>query len=119
MISILTPSRSRPQLARRMYESAVKHAGQEIEVKFYLNDDDPVLEEYRAFLRPDQYVIGPNQSTSYSWNLMAEQAKYDILFLVGDDAQFCTNNWVDIVVKTQTVHQCDALRVGAHKGFFK
>ena len=100
MISILTPSRSRPQLARRMYESAVHRAGRDIEVKFYLNDDDPMLADYLAFLKPDQYMIGPNQSTSYSWNLMAEQAQTDIFFLVGDDAQFATNNWANIVLQT-------------------
>jgi hypothetical protein len=95
MISILTPSRSRPTLAKRMMDSAKKTAGREIEIKFYLNDDDPDLEEYKSFLREDEYIVGPNQSTSYSWNLLAELAKYDIFFLVGDDVCFQTDNWVE------------------------
>jgi hypothetical protein len=93
MISILTPSRSRPALAQRMVNSAMKNPGCEVEIKFFLNDDDPLLEEYKAFLTPDQYTVGPNQSTSYSWNLMAAEAKHDILFLVGDDAQFGCERW--------------------------
>lgn len=98
MISILTPSRSRPVLAKRMYDSAFKNPGCAIEIKFFLNEDDPLLAEYLKFLSSDQYIIGPNQSTSYSWNILQKQAKYDIFFLVGDDAQFATDNWGQIVV---------------------
>lgn len=93
MISILTPSRSRPELAKRMMQSAFKSAGCEIDIMFYLNADDPLLKDYLSFLSPHQYIIGPNQSTCYSWNLMAENATFDILFLVGDDAQFDCNDW--------------------------
>jgi hypothetical protein len=93
MISILTPSRSRPALAKRMMESAFKSPGCVVDIMFFLNDDDPMLADYLVFLDVTQYVIGPNQSTCYSWNLMANNAKYDILFLVGDDAQFTNDNW--------------------------
>ncbi len=93
MISILTPSRSRPKLAERMMLSAFKNPGCPIEIKFFLNADDPDLESYKSFLNQDQYIIGPNQSTSYSWNILATQAVYDIFFLVGDDAQFNTEEW--------------------------
>ena len=93
MINILTPSRSRPELAKRMYDSAKRSPGCPIEIKFYLNEDDPDLDKYKSFLQPNEYIVGPNQSTSYSWNLMAEKATYDIFFLVGDDAQFTVENW--------------------------
>ena len=93
MISILTPSRSRPQYAQRMINSAKETAGIPIEIKLYLNDDDPLLTQYTDNINSSEYIIGPNQSTSYSWNLMAENAKYDIIFLVGDDCQFITPNW--------------------------
>jgi hypothetical protein len=98
MISILTPSRSRPQLAHRMVTSAIKTAGCDLEIMLYLNNDDPLLEEYKRLFDPTQYTIGPNQSTSYSWNLMAEKAKHDILFLVGDDCEFITSNWSFLVL---------------------
>ena len=93
MISILTPSRSRPELAKRMRNSAFASPGCEIDIKFYLNFDDPLLDKYIEFLPKNEYINGPNQSTCYSWNLMAESATYDILFLVGDDVQFETENW--------------------------
>ncbi len=98
MISILTPSRSRPQLAQRMFESAKATAATDIEIKFFLNVDDPLLEEYKKFLPPENYIVGPNQSTSYSWNLMAESARYEILFLVGDDCQFQQSHWDKIIL---------------------
>jgi hypothetical protein len=98
MISILTPSRSRPTLAHRMVTSAIRTAGCKIEIMLYLNDDDPLLDDYKKLFDPSQYTIGPNQSTSYSWNLMAEQATNDILFLVGDDCQFETDNWAQLIL---------------------
>jgi hypothetical protein len=100
MISILTPSRSRPQLAHRMVTSAIRTAGCKIEIMLYLNDDDPLLEEYKQLFDSSQYTVGPNQSTSYSWNLMAEKSTNDILFLVGDDAEFITDNWAQLILDT-------------------
>lgn len=99
MISILTPSRSRPQYAHRMITTAIATAGMPIEIKLYLNEDDPVLNQYTDLLDPSMYTVGPNQSTSYSWNLMAETAKHDILFLVGDDCKFETQNWASMVTQ--------------------
>lgn len=98
MISILTPSRSRPELAKRMYLSAKKYAETDIQILFYLNEDDPLLQDYVSFLKESEYLVGPNQSTCYSWNIMAKQSKHDILFLVGDDAKFETKSWDKIVL---------------------
>lgn len=98
MISILTPSRSRPDYAKRMIQSALKTSGVPIEIKLYLNNDDPLLNQYTDSIDPSWYTIGPNQSTSYSWNLMAESAKNDILFLVGDDCKFITQGWGQMVL---------------------
>lgn len=100
MISILTPSRGRPFYAQRMVESATKTAGMPIEIKLYLNEDDPLLQDYVNNIDPSLYSIGPNRSTSYSWNLMAKEAEYDILFLVGDDCQFTTDNWAPMITST-------------------
>jgi hypothetical protein len=98
MITILTPSRGRPQYAERMIKSAIQTAGMPIEIKLYLNDDDPTLGQYKDNIDSLLYTVGPNQSTSYSWNLMAQEAKNDILFLVGDDCHFTTNNWGNLIL---------------------
>ena len=47
MISISCPSRGRPELAKRMIETALDTAENEVEFLIYLNDDDPTLEQYQ------------------------------------------------------------------------
>lgn len=81
-----------------MIKSARETAGMPIEIKLFLNHDDPLLSQYTDNIDSSMYIIGPNQSTSYSWNLMAAKAKYDIFFLVGDDCQFITPNWGELIV---------------------
>ena len=74
MISFCCPSRGRPELAKRLVDTARQTQKGDTEFLFYLNDDDQRLEEYRDLLDEKHYTIGPNQSTCYSWNLMAEKA---------------------------------------------
>ncbi len=93
MISILCPSRGRPELAKRMVETALEKAGAPIEILIYLNDDDPALPEYKKLIHPSHLIVGPDRSPAYSWNRLQEIAKYDIFFLMGDDAWFETDNW--------------------------
>jgi len=99
MISILCPSRGRPELAKRMVDSALTTAGAPIEIILYLNEDDPKLEEYKRLINAQYYQIGPDRSPCYSWNKLAEQAKGDILFLMGDDPEFKTQGWAEMVEK--------------------
>jgi len=101
MISICCPSRGRPVLAKRMIDTAYKTVSdtKNIEFLIYLNDDDSTLPEYKNSIDPQHYTVGPNQSTCYSWNQLAEKAKHDILFLAGDDIQFMTKNWDLNIIK--------------------
>jgi hypothetical protein len=82
-----------------MVTTALANASMPIEIKLYLNNDDPELNQYIELFDQSMYTIGPNQSTSYSWNLMAETAKNDILFLVGDDCKFETPSWDQMIVE--------------------
>jgi hypothetical protein len=95
MISLCCPSRGRPELAARMVRTALETVSSigKIEFLFYLNEDDPKLEEYKQRLDSAYYTVGPHQSTCYSWNQLAERAKGDLVFLMGDDAQFLTKDW--------------------------
>ena len=97
MISISCPSRGRPELAKRMIDTAYDTAAGDIEFLIYLNDDDPTLQEYKDTIDKKHYTVGPNRSTCYSWNLMAEKAKFDYVFLAGDDIQFKTQHWDKIM----------------------
>lgn len=99
MISILCPSRSRPELAKRMVDSVSKNPGCDIEIILYLNDDDPLLDQYINNIKNATIIVGPDQSTSYSWNLMAKKASYDILFLIGDDTMVETDSWGPLIIR--------------------
>lgn len=95
MISICCPSRGRPGLASRMVRTALEtvSAKKNIEFLFYLNEDDNCLGQYKTLLDPSYYTVGPDQSTCFSWNQLADRAKGDIVFLAGDDIQFLTKDW--------------------------
>lgn len=98
MISFCCPSRGRPELAKRLVDTATATQKGKTEFLFYLNDDDEKLEQYKDLLDEKHYTVGPNQSTCYSWNLMAEKAKHDVVMLMGDDVQVLTPNWDQLIV---------------------
>jgi len=98
MISFCCPSRGRPLLAKRLIESATETQKGNTEFLFYLNDDDRYLEQYKDLIDEKHYVVGRNQSTCLSWNLMAEKATNDVVMLMGDDVQVKTENWDQIIV---------------------
>jgi hypothetical protein len=100
MISIVCPSRGRPQLAKRMIDSFLNNPGCAVEILLYLNEDDPKLEQYKDLINSEHYSIGPDRSPGYSWNMLAQSAKHDIIFLMGDDAENTTQDWGNIVLNT-------------------
>ena len=93
MISVLVPSRHRPELAKRLLDSIYSTKKNDVEVKFYLNDNDPTIEKYKKLLPDNVYIIGPDQSSCFSWTYLSPLAKHDYCMLVGDDAQFLSQNW--------------------------
>ena len=98
MITLCIPSRGRPKLARRMYDSAIAQSNSKknLEFLFYLNEDDPSLPEYLNLLNNLPQIkiqVGPHQSTSFSWNRLATRAMFDIICLMGDDVQIETKDW--------------------------
>ena len=98
MISFCCPSRGRPELAKRLVDTATETQYGETEFLFYLNDDDPKLEQYKDLLDEKLYTVGPNQSTCYSWNLMCENATNDVVMLMGDDVRVQTKDWDKLIV---------------------
>ena len=90
-ITLCCPSRGRPEYAKRMQNSAFATAANpnNIKVKFYLNQDDPMLKQYDVI----DAEIGIDRSTVMSWNLLAEKERGRMYMLVGDDAEFITTGW--------------------------
>lgn len=92
-ITICCPSRGRPELAERMANTALATADNPdaVNIKFYLNDDDPTLPTYCRLIQ--NYQIGVDQSPVFSWNQLAEQSTSYLYMLAGDDIQFITKGW--------------------------
>ena len=53
MISVLVPSRHRPEYAKRLFDSINSTKKNDVEIKFYLNDNDPTIEKYKQLLPND------------------------------------------------------------------
>jgi glycosyltransferase involved in cell wall biosynthesis len=94
MISVLVPSRERPELLARSIASLGEG---DIEVLVRVDDDDPRLDEYREF---PGLIVGPHHGypgLHHYYNELAERARGDWLFLWNDDGIMETPNWIDIV----------------------
>lgn len=96
MISILCPTRGRPDSIRRLVTSATDTATGPVEFIFYVDDDDPVSAEVAAEL--GTAVVGPRIVLSQMWNRCYEQASGDVLMHCGDDIVFRTVGWDRLVL---------------------
>ena len=98
MICICIPSRGRPGFIPQTVKKILDNANNKsnVIVKYYINDDDPDLKHYETNLKEMQtrygdsvqYIVGPDQSPVYSWNLIAESTEADFYMLAGDEVQF-------------------------------
>lgn len=96
MVSILVPSRGRPDNLRRLYNSLLQTTGGEWELLVRLDDDDPTRGEYDQ--PPHQAnVTAPRGLMSQLWNDLIPYALGDIFMLGGDDITFNTPGWDGLI----------------------
>lgn len=105
IISLLCPTRGRILGAARMLQSlaAASSHPERIEVLFYVDDDDPEAEIYRAQLPASshaasllgrvQVVVGEAISISKSWNVLAGIAEGTLMMMANDDLFFVSLGW--------------------------
>lgn len=110
MVSVLTPTRGRPASVERMLESGLRTADAEVEFVFYLDDDDPYLEQTREIIRHyDAFArIGPRIVLSEAWNRCYESSASEIVMQCGDDIVFRTQGW-DVTVTDVFRHYPDRI----------
>ena len=97
MISLLCPTRNRPDNVLLLMKSARETAEGELEFVFYTDDDAPLPQEVTS--QPGVVTIcGPRIVLSAMWNRCAEEAYGDILMQAADDIRFRTPRW-DSAVK--------------------
>lgn len=94
-ISILVPSRGRPEEFAQMQES-VRNVSRQVEILVALDEDDPELASYacESFTRKD---IGERRFLTQRWNELARMAAGDYLMLGNDDMRFDGPEWVDML----------------------
>lgn len=99
MISVLVPTRNRPQNVQRLWKSILDTAQSpsEIEMVLYVDDDDTSYDDLGL---PVKIVKGPRIVLSEMWNKAAEEALGEILMYAADDIVFRTANWDGIVNST-------------------
>ncbi|MDE2097960.1 MAG: hypothetical protein KGL39_11975 [Patescibacteria group bacterium] len=100
MISLLCPSRGRPDAFGKMVRSAVAHADRRdgIEIVAYLDDEDDVRPIYElSRWQGERHVVGPRICMGDMWNQCAEAARGDILMQCADDIRFQTPGWDRLV----------------------
>lgn len=97
-ISVLCPTRNRPDSVRRMAASALGNAEGAIELVFYADDDAPGSVPGDVAAAPEVTVVtGPRIVLSDMWNKCLAVARADIFMESGDDAVFRTPGWDEAV----------------------
>ena len=118
-ISILTPTRNRPNNCERFIKSinATASNHERIELLFYVDDNDPALEqykslaahsdsEYRHFGKVD-FTFGEAMSVSKSWNILAKKSTSYIMIMGNDDLIYRTPDWDSRLIKELAVRYKD------------
>ena len=100
VISIIFPTRNRPDNCKRLLESIKNTVSDEtlIEVCMYIDSDDiltlPAIEGYNV-----KFVVGERlRNLSILWNEAYKLASGDIIMHCGDDIVFRTKNW-DVAIR--------------------
>lgn len=89
LISLLCPSRGRPQAAHDLLASFQKTRTTDAHLIFCLDADDPTLREY-----PEPQIIGaPTGDPTGPLNAAALASDADIVGFVGDDSRLETPGW--------------------------
>ena len=89
MISLIHPSRGRPELAHKTAKKWIQSAGVEVEHILSLDTSDAQLGAYTAI---DLQCISDNSNVVQATNTAAEKALGDILVYLSDDFD-CFDNW--------------------------
>lgn len=92
MISVLVPTRNRPDNVRRLVTSGRATADGDLEFIFYVDDDDEVSADVVREL-DCELLTGPRVVLSEMWNRCWERASHDVAMHCGDDIIFRSEHW--------------------------
>lgn len=119
-ISLLMPTRARPALARRFFQSVLDLTAHpnSIEVILYIDDDDTESHSLDCEGLEVRRIIGPRVTMGeYNSRCLAE-ARGDIIVLVNDDMVIRTPNWDERLRKLDAEYE-DKLYLAYGNDLFK
>ena len=105
VISILTPTRQRPNRLSEFVMSVYQHTEEKdrVEMLMYVDRDDPTKDQYMDFLLhcksefPDflrvHMIFDEPKSVSKSWNDLYARSVGDIIIMGNDDLLYRTPSW--------------------------
>ena len=102
-ISILIPSRGRPDKLLKLAQSAFNTSSCDIEILAYIDKSDPSKPQYKTLPEVDKrikIVIGADSTVAWAVNILAEMATGDAIMTIGDDTIFYTHTWDKAVIDT-------------------
>lgn len=100
-ISLLLPTRGRPALVRRFFDSVIRNTRDlsRVEAVLYVDDDDV---ESHALLKPGingRTIVGPRASMGRYNTTCYEESVGDVIVLVNDDMVIGTKGWDDKLIE--------------------
>jgi len=114
-ISILTPTRNRPNNCERFIKSIYATASDKtkIELFFYVDNDDPALEQYKSLaahcdseykdFKKVDFTFGEPKSVSISWNDLAAKSSGYLMIMGNDDLIYRTANWDSLLIQNLAI----------------
>lgn len=97
-ISILVPTRNRPNNVRRLISSILDNAQEpnQIEILFYVDEDDDTFPD--DILKQNiRKIVGPRLWLSLMHNILYFNCRGEIIMYAGDDVVFGSQRWDEIV----------------------
>lgn len=111
LISILIPTRGRPQNVRKVVSSAMATAKypDSIEFLFYVDDDDSTFPS-DVLTSQVKVIIGPRLWISLAHIILYSHCKGEIIMYAADDLIFRSENW-DEIIKERFSKTADKIRL--------
>lgn len=115
-ISLIHPSRERPEMANKAFHNWMSKAGKQVQYFLCLDNDEPKIDKYNYLFSVSQFhgnniVQSNNRSAVDAINYGAKKSSGDVIVVMSDDFD-CPENWAfkleqelegksDFIIKTQ------------------